>query len=145
MAIIEHLTCKNVSAALRQFNGNMAAAARSFGVTRTAVYLFIERHPELKPVVKECRESMKDHAESSLQRALLAGEAWAVCFYLKCQAKDRGYVERQELSFVPDTDIDAAIRNELAGLASRGQTSFYDETSVDDEPSVHPLNGEAHS
>jgi hypothetical protein len=25
-------------------------------------------------------------------------EAWAVCFYLKCMARDRGYVERAELT-----------------------------------------------
>ena len=96
MATREHLTCESVTAKLREFNGNMAAAARALGVVRSAVAMFVERHPTLKDVVRDCRESMKDHAESSLHRALLAGEAWAVCFYLKCQAKDRGYIERSE-------------------------------------------------
>jgi hypothetical protein len=41
---------------------------------------------------------MKDNAESALYSAVLGGEAWAVCFYLKTQAKDRGYVERQEMT-----------------------------------------------
>jgi hypothetical protein len=92
------LTCDGVAAGLRELGGNMAAVARKYGVGRTAVFMFVERHPSLKEVVKECRESMKDDAESSLQRALLAGEPWAVCFFLKCQAKDRGYVERQEVT-----------------------------------------------
>lgn len=34
---------------------------------------------------------MLDHAESSLQKAVLKGEAWAVCFFLKTQGKSRGY------------------------------------------------------
>ena len=37
-----------------------------------------------------------DLAESALKRAVLAGEGWAVCFALKCQGKNRGYVERVE-------------------------------------------------
>ena len=37
-------------------------------------------------------------AENSLFEAIRRGEAWAVCFYLKCMAKDRGYVERAELT-----------------------------------------------
>src|SRR5262245_50971574 len=96
MATREHLTCETVTTALREFHGNMAAVGRKLGVCRSAVAHYIERHPSLKAVLEECRESMKDDAEGSLHQALLAGEAWAVCFYLKCQAKDRGYIERQE-------------------------------------------------
>jgi len=39
---------------------------------------------------------MLDNAESVLYKAVLNGEAWAVCFFLKCQGKSRGYIERQE-------------------------------------------------
>lgn len=105
MATREHLTCEGVTAGLREFGGNMAAVARKFGVVRSAVSMFVERHPTLKDVVRDCRESLKDDAESSLRRALLAGEAWAVCFYLKCQAKDRGYVERSELTGKDGDDL----------------------------------------
>jgi hypothetical protein len=37
---------------------------------------------------------MLDNVESALYTAALAGEAWAVCFFLKTQGKARGYVER---------------------------------------------------
>jgi predicted transcriptional regulator len=91
------LTAKLVEDQLRQLHGNMAAVARAFGVTRPAVYNYIHRHPTLVEVLKECRETMKDHAESALYSAVFDKEAWAVCFYLKTQAKDRGYVEKSEL------------------------------------------------
>ena len=90
------LKADDVAAKLRELHGNMAAAARAFGVTRQAVHAFVAARPSLAAVAAECRESMKDHAESALHKAVVGGEAWAVCFYLKTQAKDRGYVERVE-------------------------------------------------
>jgi hypothetical protein len=90
------LKVSEVEAKLRELNGNMAAVARHFGVTRAAVWLCVQKHESLKKAQHDCREGMKDNAESSLYRAILNGEAWAVCFFLKTQAKDRGYVERTE-------------------------------------------------
>ena len=91
------LTAESVETKLREFNGNLAAVGRAFGVTRQSVWRFIQSRPKLKAAADDVREGMKDNAESSLHRAVLAGEAWAVCFYLKTQAKDRGYVEKQEI------------------------------------------------
>lgn len=81
---------------LRELAGNQAAVARHFGVTRQAVNLLVSKTPALREACHDAREAMKDNAESSLHRALLAGEAWAVCFYLKTQAKDRGYIEKTQ-------------------------------------------------
>src|SRR5258707_303610 len=94
------LTVENVEAKLREMNGNMAAVGRAFGVTRGAVWKFVQSHPNLKAATVDVREAMKDNAESALQKALLNGEAWAVCFFLKTQAKDRGYTERTETAGV---------------------------------------------
>src|SRR4051812_49988692 len=92
------LSAEALAPKIREFNGNLAAVGRAFGVTRTAVHLFVQSRPSLLAICRECREAMKDNAESSLYRAVLDGDAWAVCFFLKTQAKDRGYVERQELA-----------------------------------------------
>jgi len=88
---------KLVEQKLRELHGNMAAVARHFGVTRAAVYNCVRRRPQLQEVIEEAREAMKDHAVSALHTAIFKGEAWAICFYLKTQAKDRGYIERTEL------------------------------------------------
>jgi hypothetical protein len=81
---------------LRELSGNISAVARAFRTTRQSVYSFIGRRPDLKAVVAESRETMKDNVESALYTAALRGDAWAVCFFLKCQAKDRGYVEHEK-------------------------------------------------
>jgi predicted transcriptional regulator len=91
------LSVKLVEEKLRELSGNAAAVGRAFGVTRSAVTHYIQRHPSLRAVAKEARETMKDNAESALYKAVLNGEAWAVCFYLKTQARDRGYTERVAL------------------------------------------------
>lgn len=92
------LTVASVTKRLQEFSGNLAAVARTFGVTRQAVFNFVHKRPALLAIADDVREGMKDNAESALQKAVLAGEAWAVCFFLKTQAKDRGYIERGELS-----------------------------------------------
>jgi hypothetical protein len=90
---------KEVESKLRELSGNVAVTAQAFGVSRTAIYNFIHKHG-LYEVVQEARESMTDIAETSLKRAVINGEAWAVCFTLKTLGKSRGYVERvqQEIS-----------------------------------------------
>jgi predicted transcriptional regulator len=97
-----------VAAKLRELNGNQAAVGRAFGVTRQAVSKFVAARPDLAEVARECRETMTDNAESALYRAVLAGEPWAVCFYLKTQAKARGYVERVQV------EAEETVRVELA-------------------------------
>jgi hypothetical protein len=74
--------------------GNVAATAKRFNVHRSSVQELIEKRPSLQRVCKDAREGMLDNAESSLYRAVIQGEAWAVCFFLKTQGKARGYVER---------------------------------------------------
>ena len=92
------LTVEPVTTAIRELHGNLSAVAKQLGVCRQTLYTYIERHPSVNNVVAESRETMLDNAESALYRAVLGGEAWAVCFFLKTQGKRRGYVERQEVT-----------------------------------------------
>lgn len=83
---------------LRASRGMVATAARNLGLSRACVNLRIHNSPALQEVLKDARELVTDRAESKLFEMIEAGEAWAVCFYLKTRGKDRGYVERQEHS-----------------------------------------------
>jgi len=75
--------------------GNVTATATQFGVTRQALYTFIEAH-ELQAVLEEARETLVDMAESALAVAVNERAPWAVIWTLKTQGKKRGYVERVE-------------------------------------------------
>lgn len=90
------LTKNAVTKALTETHGNIAGAARKLGVSRRAIGKRIDADAALKQVVIDARETMLDDAERSLADAVKAGEAWAVCFCLKTQGRNRGYVERRE-------------------------------------------------
>jgi hypothetical protein len=90
---IAKLTHKAVAAALMATHGNISAAARSLSVTRKAIQQRIKQVPGLQEAVTEARESAKDNIESALEVQALDGNIAAICFFLKTQAKERGYVE----------------------------------------------------
>jgi hypothetical protein len=87
-----------VAAALAELQGNIAAVARRFDVHRSSLQEFIGKSTELQKVLQDARDGMVDNAESALYRAVIGGEAWAVCFFLKTQGKARGYIERSEVT-----------------------------------------------
>ena len=91
------LTKNKVRQELQQYSGNISAVARAFDVTRTAVYNYIKKH-DMWGEVEEQREKILDNVESTLYKQALAGNTTAMIFWLKCQGKSRGWVERQEIT-----------------------------------------------
>jgi len=90
------LTPEIVIAKIHELNGNVAAVARSLGTTRQTLYAYIKTKKTVQDALEESREKMIDNVESVLYSKALDGESWAVCFFLKTQAKHRGYVEKQQ-------------------------------------------------
>ncbi len=88
-------TAEQVTAALITCDGNLTAAVDKLGVVRTVVYDYIERY-KLQEVLDQSREKMADEAVGQLHRLVRDGNLGAVIFYLKTQAKSRGFTERIE-------------------------------------------------
>ena len=85
--------------------GNVSAVARQLKMPRSSVHVIIQADPVLKQLLDDERERMLDNAEDRLGLAVDKGEAWAVCFTLKTQGKERGYSERQELTGKDGADL----------------------------------------
>ena len=68
------------------------------GLHRSTPYDWRREDPAFAAEWDGIFESLKDFAESKLHIAIGRGQAWAICFFLKCRAKDRGYVERSEVT-----------------------------------------------
>jgi hypothetical protein len=49
---------------------------------------------QLQQVRCEIKEEYLDIRESQLMEAVEKGEAWAICFLLKCRGKERGWIEQ---------------------------------------------------
>lgn len=80
------------------YSGNLSRVAKACHVARSCVHDFINLHPQLKKLIEDARESMIDDAVDGLHKAVKSGEAWAICFLLKCQGRARGYSEKHELT-----------------------------------------------
>jgi hypothetical protein len=93
------------AAALTDTKGMVSQAARRLGISQQAVRQRVAKSPQLQQVLADAREAMTDTAELALYSKIVAGEGWAVCFYLKTQGKERGYVERTEVTGAGGGDI----------------------------------------
>jgi hypothetical protein len=94
MAKKEKYPPEALAAALKATNGLVYLAADRLGVAASTIYRAAKRHKIVSDVIEHQKGKRLDTAEAALWKAVVDGEAWAVCFYLKTQGKARGYVER---------------------------------------------------
>src|SRR5262245_6495736 len=122
------LDAATVAADIVANRGNITAVARKSGVTRQAVQNFVNRKPKLRRILHDAREGLLDEVESALYAAAMEGQPWAVCFFLKTQARHRGYCERPQdlppLRVLLDTlppDVSEVVREALLAAIQQGK------------------------
>jgi len=86
----------NIIKALKSANGGVYLAASKLGCDPKTIYNRADSNPKIQRVIDEMRGELVDLAEAALKKAVAERQGWAVCFTLKTQGKQRGYVERQE-------------------------------------------------
>jgi uncharacterized protein YwgA len=89
-------TDQQIVDAVTEARGMVSVAARKLGISRRTIYNRMKSSGEIAAAVEDSREFTTDVAELKLFQAIEKGEAWAVCFYLKCQGQSRGYIERHK-------------------------------------------------
>lgn len=94
----DRFTQEQMIAALKQARGMKAIAARSLGCDWQLVNSYCKKYPAVGKVCEEERQSMVDAAELQLTAAVNRGELPAITFVLRHLGRDRGYVERQEVT-----------------------------------------------
>jgi hypothetical protein len=102
----ERLSEETVIAALHLTHGNMSNAAKLLNVRRQSLYEWKKSYPEIDKAIDQSREAATDNIESALYTKALSGNVAAQIFWLKCKGKDRGWVERSEIT----TPKEGAIR-----------------------------------
>jgi len=96
--------------------GNVTEAAEKIGIRRETHYDWLKNDPEYSAAVASLKNVALDFAESQLKKLMEGAERQAlthdgeivtikdapntsaIIFYLKTQGKQRGYIERSELS-----------------------------------------------
>lgn len=89
---------KKLLECLRQTLGIINAACIQAGVSRKTYYNWIGNDPDFAEKASEVIETQKDVGEAALLKLIRDGDTAAIIFYAKTKLKDRGYIERQEIT-----------------------------------------------
>lgn len=108
-------TLEEIEDALRGNRGLLSDAAKSLGASRHTIARYVAENPSLQEAIHEAREATIDFAENALHAAIERKELGAIIFYLKTQAKSRGYIERSERINV---SIDIALLQKFENAAT---------------------------
>ena len=107
-------TAQQVIDALEAAEGYVSKAASILRCTPRTVYNYRDKYATVAEAWEAIKERRHDFVENALHKQIKEGNVTAIIFYLKTQAKDRGYVERQEhrLDFGDLTQLsDDELRN----------------------------------
>ena len=96
---------KDILEALKASRGIVSAAARRLGMNRRQLTRRVKSSEKLKEARDDARAEFCDLAESKLAENVEAGNVPSVLFALKCLGKDRGYVERSEVTGKDGRDL----------------------------------------
>jgi hypothetical protein len=96
----QNLTLKKAAMlkAMEKSLGVVTTAAKSIGITRETHYEWLRTDANYKAKIEALADVALDFAESMLHGQIMKGDTTATIFYLKTKGKQRGYVERQELT-----------------------------------------------
>ena len=95
---VVRLKDEEIADALSRSGGLFSPAAQLLGCDRATIYRRVDASESLQALCAKIKEQTIDLAEHRLMQKIGEGNMTAIIFYLKCQAKARGYVERQEMS-----------------------------------------------
>lgn len=109
-------TIKQIAEALQLSGGFQTPAADMLGITQSAISRRIKSSAELKKIVAEIENQHLDRAESALMAKIGDKDLGAICFYLKCKGKNRGYIEKQ----IIDTNIKTQGRLQINVIEDKG-------------------------
>lgn len=104
-----HTTLEECAVALRKAGGFVTGAAKLLGISQSSLCERIQKHEELQMVQAEIKEQYLDMAETALLKKIKSGDLGAMCFYLKCQGKKRGYIEKEAQQQASEANVQVVI------------------------------------
>lgn len=100
--------------------GILQASAVKLGVTRMTLWSWLQNSPELKEALIQAKEKAVDFAETQLFQNIKEGKEASLIFFLKTQAKHRGYSEAPIINFNIEPQLITNIQIERADIKGNG-------------------------
>jgi len=88
---------KNVLKNLEKYFGILSPALKDTGASYYLHNKWISEDPEYAKKIDEITQMSIDYVEGKLIQLIKEGDRTCIIFYLKCKAKDRGYVEKYQI------------------------------------------------
>ena len=108
------LTAERMIAALEKANGYVSSACHELGCSRQHWYNKLKTYPTVIAAAEAIREKRTDYVESKMMKLIEAENPTMIIFYLKTQAKDRGYVERWEHTGAEGDNIKVTVKHDAS-------------------------------
>lgn len=105
MPVASRVKTEDIIRALKETMGKVYLAAERLNCHHSTIYDRAKQFASVQSCMDHARGRAVDTAEIGLMKAVQEGEAWAICFTLKTLGKDRGYVERQQVTGLNDGPI----------------------------------------
>lgn len=112
---VSGITVDQIEAALRNQGGFLSYAAEELNCSQANISQRIKRSERLRKTLREIEESYLDLAESKLLNKVNMEDLGAICFYLKCKGKRRGYIEKQAIELSGDEKAPVRIERVIVG------------------------------
>lgn len=94
---------------------NISEACKHININRWTYYDWYNNDSDFKQSIDSLKEGLIDFAESQLMRNINNGDNASIMFFLKCKAKDRGYIEKTETKLTGSAD-EPIIINYISNL-----------------------------
>jgi hypothetical protein len=124
----EYLEESIVILAIRNQLGNMALAAKELGLSRGELMDYMVHHPAVMDAKIQVKEAVKDRAEDILI-SQMETEPGLLMFFLRTQAKDRGYDTSKNLTTNNNVQVNVDARSLIAAM--RNGTKAIDDKEAD--------------
>lgn len=85
--------------------GNISSTCSALNIDRNTFFKWRKDYEELNRALTDVEESLIDFSESKLLEQIQEGNLTAIIFHLKTKGKNRGYIERQEVTGRDGSDI----------------------------------------
>ncbi len=98
MANKDKFSIEKVELALRESAGLNSVAAQKLKCSPSTIANYLAKSSKLRKAKEESQYGTLDMAEAAIIKQIQEGNTAAIIFYLKTKGKERGYIERQEIT-----------------------------------------------
>lgn len=93
-----HIKKESLLKSLEQSLGVVTVACKKADIPRSTYYKWLKEDEAFAAEVSDIENVALDFAESQLHKQISENNTSATIFYLKTKGKNRGYIERQEIT-----------------------------------------------